>query len=92
MVICQPSRLWPTAEWVDLRAVVQLIRSRQVGDKESVALAMFRLDDTKGSVPTRQCHAALDDEYRIRIISILSDTKASILVQVLGCCDRGAAG
>jgi len=132
-VIYEPSGLSTQAEWVDLKAIVQVIRTRQVGDKESVevsyyisssaaaakvlaegirvhwsiengqhwsldvllgqdrcrtrhknaaenlawvrkiALALFRQDETKGSVPTRQLRAALDDDYRSHLINLLCE-------------------
>lgn len=132
-VIYEPGGLSTQAEWVDLKAIVQVIRTRRVGDKEStevsyyissseaaaavlaegvrghwgiengqhwcldvlfgqdrcrarhrnaaenlawlrkVALGVFRQDDTKGSVPTRQLRAALDDAYRSHLLNILSD-------------------
>jgi predicted transposase YbfD/YdcC len=132
-VIYEPSGLRTQAEWVDLKAIVQVIRRRRVGDKESdevsyyissraasaevlaegirahggiengqhwsldvlfaedrcrtrhknaaenlawlrkVALGLFRHDGTKGSVPTKQLRAALDDEYRAVLLSLLSE-------------------
>lgn len=130
-VIYEPVGLRTQAEWADLKAAVQVIRTRQVGDKETaevsyyissseaeaevlaegirvhwsiengqhwcldvlfgqdrcrtrhknaaenlawvrkVALAVFRQDGTKGSVPTRQLRAALDDDYRSHLLHIL---------------------
>jgi len=134
--IYEPAGLRTQAEWAELRSVVQVIRTRRVGEKESVevsyyisssvaaaavlaegirahwsiengqhwcldvlfgqdrcrarhknaaenlawlrkmALAVFRQDDTKGSVPTRQLRAALDDDYRSHLINILCDKSA----------------
>jgi predicted transposase YbfD/YdcC len=131
-----PSGLSTQAEWVDLRTIVQVIRTRQVGDKEStevsyyissseaaaqvlaegirvhwgiengqhwsldvlfgqdrcrarhknaaenlawvrkVALGVLRHDDTKGSVPTKQLRAALDDEYRSHLLNLLCEESA----------------
>lgn len=131
-VIYEPVGLSTRAEWADLKAIVQVIRTRQVGDKQSnevsyyissseaavavlaegarahwgiengqhwsldvlfgqdrcrarhknaaenlawlrkVALGVFRQDDTKGSVPTRQLRAALDDDYRSHLMNLLS--------------------
>ncbi len=119
------------AEWVDLKAVVQVIRTRREGDKETnevsyyissstasakalaesirahwgienrqhwcldvlfsedrcrtrqgnaaqnlawlrkMALSIFGQDDSKGTIPTRRLKAALDDEYRAHLLSIL---------------------
>jgi predicted transposase YbfD/YdcC len=135
-VIYEPSGLSTQAEWVDLKAIVQVIRTRQVADKESVevsyyisssgataaglaegirghwgiengqhwsldvlfgqdrcrarhrnaaenlawlrkvALGLFRHDDTKGSVPTKQLRAALDDDYRSYLINLLCEKSA----------------
>jgi predicted transposase YbfD/YdcC len=135
-VIYQPRGLSTQAEWVDLKAIVQVIRTRQVGDKETVevsyyisskeaaaqvlaegirahwgiengqhwsldvlfgqdrcrarhknaaenlawlrkvALGVFRHDDTKGSVPTKQLRAALDDDYRAHLIHLLCEKSA----------------
>ena len=132
-VIYEPVGLSTQAEWVDLKAIVQVIRTRQVGDKQSnevsyyissseaavavlaegarahwgiengqhwcldvlfgqdrcrarhknaaenlawlrkVALGVFRHDNTKGSVPTKQFRAALDDDYRAFLLNILSE-------------------
>jgi predicted transposase YbfD/YdcC len=41
-----------------------------------VALGLFRQDDTKGSVPTRQLRAALDDDYRSHLLNILCEKSA----------------
>lgn len=135
-VLYEPSGLSTQAEWVDLKAIVQVIRTRQVGDKETVevsyyisskeataqvlaegirahwgiengqhwsldvlfgqdrcrtrnrnaaenlawlrkvALGVFRHDDTKGSVPTKQLRAALDDDYRSHLIDLLCEKSA----------------
>jgi predicted transposase YbfD/YdcC len=132
-VICEPSGLRTQAEWVDLKVIVQVIRRRRVGNKESdevsyyigsraasaevlaegirahwgiengqhwsldvlfgqdrcrtrhkhaaenlawlrkVALGLFRHDGAKGSVPTKQLRAALDDDYRAALLSLLSE-------------------
>jgi|SRR6516164_3512146 len=118
-------------EWVDLRAVVQVIRVRREGDRESdevsyyissstagaarlgegvrghwgiengqhwcldvlfgedrcrtrqgnaaenlawlrkMALSLFRHDNSKGSVPTRQLRAATSDDYRDHLLNLL---------------------
>jgi predicted transposase YbfD/YdcC len=130
-VIYEPSGLSTQEEWAGLRSVVQVIRTRRVGEKEGVevsyyisssaaaaevlaegirahwsiengqhwcldvllgqdrcrarhknaaenlawvrkvALGLFRQDDTKGSIPTRQLRAALDDDYRSHLLNIL---------------------
>jgi predicted transposase YbfD/YdcC len=135
-VIYEPRGLRTQAEWVDLKAIVQAIRTRRVGNKESVevsyyissreaaarilaegirahwsiengqhwsldvlfgqdrcrarhknaaenlawlrkvALGVFCQDDTKGSVPTRQFRAALDDDYRSHLLNILCKKSA----------------
>jgi predicted transposase YbfD/YdcC len=135
-VLYEPEGLSTQAEWVDLKAIVQVIRTRQVGEKESVevsyyissstaaaprmaegirahwgiengqhwsldvlfgqdrcrtrhknaaenlawlrkvALGVFRHDDSKGSVPTKQLRAALDDDYRHKLLNILSEKSA----------------
>jgi predicted transposase YbfD/YdcC len=132
----EPSGLSTQEEWVDLKTIVQVIRTRQVGDKESVevsyyissseaaaqvlaegvrghwsiengqhwsldvlfgqdrcrarhknaaenlawvrkvALGVLRHDDTKGSVPTKQLRAALDDDYRSRLLHLLCEESA----------------
>jgi predicted transposase YbfD/YdcC len=41
-----------------------------------IALAVFRQDDTKGSIPTRQLRAALDDDYRSHLLNILCEKSA----------------
>lgn len=131
-VIYEPEGLTTGKEWVDLKAVVQVIRTRRVQDKETVevsyhissseaavtvlaegirghwgiengqhwsldvlygqdrcrtrhkngaenlawvrkmALALLRHDGTKGTVPTKQFRAALDDDYRAHLLDILS--------------------
>jgi predicted transposase YbfD/YdcC len=135
-VIYEPRGLSTQGEWVDLKAIVQVIRTRQVGDKETVevsyyisskettaqvlaegirahwgiengqhwsldvlfgqdrcrtrhknaaenlawlrkvALGVFRHDATKGSVPTKQLRAALDDDYRSHLIDLLCKKSA----------------
>lgn len=135
-VLYEPQGLRTQAEWVDLKAIVQVIRTRQVGEKESVevsyyisssraaapvmaegirahwgiengqhwsldvlfgqdrcrtrhknaaenlawvrkvALGLFRHDDTKGSVPTKQLRAALDDDYRHQLLNLLCEKSA----------------
>jgi len=135
-VIYDPDGLRTRAEWADLRAVVQVIRTRRQGDKEGVevsyyissreaaaealaegirahwsiengqhwsldvlfgqdrcrarhknaaenlawvrkvALGVFRQDGAKGSVPTRQLRAALDDDYRSHLLNILCKKSA----------------
>jgi predicted transposase YbfD/YdcC len=135
-VIYDPAGLSTRAEWVDLRSVVQVIRTRRLGGKEAVevsyhissseaavavlaegirghwgiengqpwsldvlfgqdrcrarhknaaenlawvrkvALGLFRQDDTKGSVPTRQLRAALDDHYRSHLLHLLCEKSA----------------
>jgi predicted transposase YbfD/YdcC len=130
-VIYEPSGLRTQADGVDLKTIVQVIRTRQVGDKVSeevsyhlssseaaagvlaegirvhwgiengqhwsldvlfgqdrcrarhknaaenlawvrkVALGIFGQDQTKGSVPTRQLRAALDDDYRLHLLNTL---------------------
>ena len=135
-VIYEPRGLSTQAEWVDLKAIVQVIRTRQRGDKgtvevsyyisskeaaaqilaegirahwgiengqhwsldvlfdqdrcrtrhknaaenlawlRKVALGVFRHDDTKGSVPTKQLRAALDDDYRSHLLDLLCENSA----------------
>ena len=135
-MIYAPRGLRTRADWVDLKAVVQVIRRRQEGDKEStevsyylssseaaaqvlaegirahwsiengqhcsldvlfgqdrcrarhknaaenlawvrkVALGIFGQDRTKGSVPTRQLRAALDDDYRSHLVHLVSEKSA----------------
>ena len=135
-VIYEPRGLSTQGEWVDLKTIVQVIRTRQVGDKETVevsycisssvaaapvlaegirvhwsiengqhwcldvllgqdrcrarhknaaenlawvrkvALGLFRHDDSKGSVPTKQLRAALDDDYRSHLIDLLCKKSA----------------
>src|SRR4029077_1238732 len=135
-VIYDPRGLRTQADWVDLRTIVQVIRTRQVGDKEStevsyyisssaaaarvlaegirahwsiengqhwsldvlfgqdccrarhknaaenlawvrkVARGIFGQDPTKGSVPTRQFRAALDDDYRSHLLDLLCEKSA----------------
>jgi predicted transposase YbfD/YdcC len=130
-VLYEPSGLTVQAEWVDLKTIVQVIRTVRRGDKESdevayyissstasaqllaegvrahwsientqhwcldvlfgedrcrtrqgnaaenlawlrkMALAVFRQDDSKGSVPTRRLRAALDDDYRTHLLNLL---------------------
>lgn len=130
-VIYESSGLRTQADWVDLKSIVQVIRTRQVGDKVSeevsyhlssseaaagvlaegirvhwsienaqhwsldvlfgqdrcrarhknaaenlawvrkVARGIFGQDQTKGSVPTRQLRAALDDDYRLHLLNTL---------------------
>jgi predicted transposase YbfD/YdcC len=130
-VLYEPSGLSTKAEWVDLKAIVQVIRTRRDGDKESnevayyitsrmasakvlaeaarahwgiengqhwcldvllgedrcrsrqgnaaenlawlrkMVLSLLRRDGSKGSVPTKQLRAALDDEYRLHLLNIL---------------------
>src|SRR5213075_929945 len=41
-----------------------------------VALAVFRQDDTKGTVPTRLLRAALDDDYRSHLLYLLCEKSA----------------
>ena len=41
-----------------------------------VALGVFRHDDTKGSVPTKQLRAALDDDYRSHLLDLLCENSA----------------
>jgi predicted transposase YbfD/YdcC len=132
-VIYDPSGLRTREQWVDLRSIVQVIRTRREGDKEStevsyyvssseaaievlaegirghwsiennqhwsldvlfgqdrcrarhknaaenlawlrkVVLGIFNQDTTKGSIPTRQLKAALDDQYRERLVNILCE-------------------
>jgi len=135
-VLYEPQGLSTLAEWVDLKAIVQVIRTRQVADKETVevsyyisskaaaaqmlaeairahwaienglhwsldvlfgqdrcrarhenaaenlawlrkvVLGLLRHDDTKGSVPTKQLRAALDDDYRSYLIDLLCEKSA----------------
>jgi predicted transposase YbfD/YdcC len=135
-VIYEPSGLTTQAEWVDLKTVVQVIRTRTTGGKESievsyyissstatakvlaegirahwgiengqhwsldvlfgqdrcrarhknaaenlawlrkVALGLLRHDGTKGTVPTKQMRAALDDDYRAQLINLLCEKSA----------------
>jgi predicted transposase YbfD/YdcC len=135
-VIYEPSGLSTQAEWVDLKTIVQVIRTRRVGDKEStevsyyissseaaiqvlaegirvhwsiengqhwsldvlfgqdrcrarhknaaenlawvrkVALGIFGQDRSKGTIPTRQVRAALDDDYRSHLLNILGEKSA----------------
>jgi hypothetical protein len=39
-------------------------------------LSLFRQDDSKGSIPTRQVLAAANDEYRLHMLNLLSDKYA----------------
>jgi predicted transposase YbfD/YdcC len=41
-----------------------------------VALGVLRQDDTKGSVPTKQLRAALDDDYRSHLLDLLCEESA----------------
>ena len=41
-----------------------------------MALALLRHDGTKGTVPTKQFRAALDDDYRAHLLDILSQESA----------------
>ena len=41
-----------------------------------VALGIFGQDQTKGSVPTRQLRAALDDDYRSHLLDLLCEKSA----------------
>ena len=135
-VIYDPRGLRTQADWVDLKTIIQVIRTRQVGDQEStevsyyisssqaaapvlaegirghwsiengqhwsldvlfgqdrcrarhknaaenlawvrkVALGIFGQDPTKGSVPTRQLRAALDDDYRSHLLDLLCEESA----------------
>jgi predicted transposase YbfD/YdcC len=135
-VIYGPSGLSTLAEWADLRALVQVIRTRRVGDKESeevsyyissstaaaavlaegirghwgiengqhwcldvlfgqdhcrtrhknaaenlswlrkMALGLLRHDGTKGTAPTKQLKAALDDDYRALLLNLLCQESA----------------
>jgi predicted transposase YbfD/YdcC len=135
-VIYEPSGLTTQAEWVDLKTIVQVIRTRTMGDKESVeasyyissstaaakvlaegirahwgiengqhwsldvlfgqdrcrarhknaaenlawmrkvALGLLRNDGTKGTVPTKQMRAALDDDYRSHLVNLLCEKSA----------------
>ena len=130
-VLYEPSGLSTREEWVDLRAIVQVVRLVRRGDKESdevgyyissstagagrlgegarahwgiengqhwcldvllgedrcrtrqgnaaenlawlrkMVLSLFRRDQSKGSVPTRQLRAALEDDYRLHLLNIL---------------------
>jgi predicted transposase YbfD/YdcC len=134
--IYEPEGLSTRAEWADLKSVVQVIRTRRVGGKEStevsyyisssaaavgvlaegvrahwgiengqhwsldvlfgqdrcrarhknaaenlawvrkVALGIFGQDRSKGSIPTRQLRAALDDDYRASLLNILAEKSA----------------
>ncbi|HEU5117833.1 MAG TPA: ISAs1 family transposase, partial [Isosphaeraceae bacterium] len=135
-VLYEPSGLRTQGDWAGLKAIVQAIRTRRVGDKEStevsyyissreaaaevlaegirvhwsiensqhgsldvlfgqdrcrtrqknaaenlawvrkVALGLFGQDRTKGSVPTRQLRAALDDDYRSHLLELLCEESA----------------
>jgi predicted transposase YbfD/YdcC len=52
-------------------------RSRRDNAAENLAwlrkmmLSLFRQDKTKGSIPTRQLKAALDDDYRLQLLNLL---------------------
>lgn len=127
-VLYEPTGLSTKGEWVDLKAIVQVIRRVRQGDKETeevayfisssmasakmlaeavrghwgienglhwcldvlygedrcrtragnaaenlawlrkMALALFRQDSAKGSIPTRQLRAAADDNYRFNLL------------------------
>jgi predicted transposase YbfD/YdcC len=41
-----------------------------------VALGLLRHDGTKGTVPTKQMRAALDDDYRAQLINLLCEKSA----------------
>jgi predicted transposase YbfD/YdcC len=41
-----------------------------------MVLSLFRQDDTKGSIPTRQFLAAADDAYRLHMLHLLSEKSA----------------
>ena len=41
-----------------------------------VALGVFRHDDAKGSAPTKQLRAALDDDYRHHLLNLLYEKSA----------------
>jgi predicted transposase YbfD/YdcC len=57
-------------------------RTRQRNAAENLAwlrkmvLSLFRQDDSKGSIPTRQVLAAANDEYRLHMLNLLSDKYA----------------
>jgi predicted transposase YbfD/YdcC len=57
-------------------------RTRQGNAAENLAwlrkmvLSLFRQDNTKGSIPTRQVLAAADDEYRFHMLTLLSEKYA----------------
>ncbi len=130
-VIYEPTGLSTKHEWVDLKAIVQVIRTVRQGDKETtevayyisssmasakmlaeavrghwgiengqhwcldvlfgedrcrtragnaaenlawlrkMALALFRQDSSKGTIPTRQFRAAADDEYRFSLLVMM---------------------
>ena len=130
-VLYDPEGLRTKGDWVDLRSLVQVIRTRRQGDQESVevayylssstagaqvlgegvrahwgiengqhwcldvlfgedrcrtrqghaalnlawlrkmALSLFRQDDSRGSVPTKQLRAAANDDYRLHLLHLL---------------------
>ncbi len=57
-------------------------RTRQGNAAENLAwlrkmvLSLFRQDDTKGTIPTRQFLAAADDAYRLHMLHLLSEKSA----------------
>jgi predicted transposase YbfD/YdcC len=153
-VMYDPRGLRTQADGVDLRTIVQVIRTRQEGDQEStevsyylssraaaarvlaegirahgsiengphgsldvrfgqdrcrarhqnaaenlawvrkVALGLFGQDPTKGSVPTRQLRAALDDDYRSHLLDLLCEESTYPLPPppVLSQCGRSPEG
>jgi predicted transposase YbfD/YdcC len=136
LVLYEPQGLSTATDWADLRAIVQVYRTRQVGDEESVetayyissatasaavlaegirahwgiengqhwcldvlfgedrcrsrqgnaaenlawlrrmVLSLLRHDGSKDSAPTKQLQAALEDDYRLHLIKLLSGKSA----------------
>jgi predicted transposase YbfD/YdcC len=131
VVLYEPEGLSTAQEWADLKAVVQVLRTRRAGDEESVevayyissstacaarladgvrthwgiengqhwcldvlfgedrcrsrqgnaaenlawlrkmVLSLLRHDGSKGSAPTKQLRAALEDDYRLHLLNLL---------------------
>jgi predicted transposase YbfD/YdcC len=131
LVLYEPEGLSTADEWADLKAVVQVLRTRRLGDEESVeeacyissstapaavlaegirahwgiengqhwcldvlfgedrcrsrqghaaenlawlrrmVLSLLRHDSSKDSAPTKQLRAALEDDYRLHLLSLL---------------------